>query len=207
MHILIVDDHDLFRQGLVQLLKEELQVKRVSEANSVASARTIIEQQHKNINLVLLDHGLPDGEGIDLLEEVHCHHPHLKVAILSGYENPPLMEKSLRLGAVGFIPKRTDASVLLSAIQLILAGGTYIPTDLLPFLSKESMQKFKATIANSSLTHRQLEVLELIRNGLSNKEIARQLDISEATVKAHVTVVLKSHGVSSRTKLLVPGLD
>jgi DNA-binding NarL/FixJ family response regulator len=207
MHILIVDDHDLFRQGLVQLLKEELQVKTVSEASSVASACSVIEQHHQGINLVLLDHGLPDGEGIDLLEEVQCRHPHLKIAILSGHEAPPLMEKSLRLGAVGFIPKRTDASVLLSAIQLVLAGGTYIPTDLLPFLTKEGVQKIESTMGNSSLTQRQLEVLGLIQAGLSNKEIARQLNISEATVKAHVTVILKSHGVSSRTKLLAPGRD
>jgi len=207
MHILIVDDHGLFRQGLVQLLKEELQVKTVSEASSVASASSVIEQHHQGINLVLLDHGLPDGDGVDLLEKVQCNHPHLKVAILSGHENPPLMEKSLRLGAVGFIPKRTEPSVLLSAIQLVLAGGIYIPTDLLPFLSKEGIRKFEATMANGSLTQRQLEVLGLIRIGLSNKEIARQLNISEATVKAHVTVVLKSHGVSSRTKLLAPRTD
>ncbi len=207
MHILIVDDHDLFRQGLVQLLKEELQVKIVSEAASVASACSVIEQYHQSINLVLLDHGLPDGEGIDLLEKVHCHHPHLRVAILSGHENPPLMEKSLRLGAVGFIPKRTDVSVLLSAIQLVLVGGTYIPADLLPFLTEEGVGKIEAMMGNSSLTRRQLEVLGLIRIGLSNKEIARRLNISEATVKAHVTVILKSHGVSSRTKLLASGMD
>jgi len=207
MHILIVDDHDLFRQGLVQLLKEELQVKTVSEANSVASAYSIVEHHHQGINLVLLDHGLPDGEGIDLLENMQCNHPHLKVAILSGHESPPLMEKSLRLGAVGFIPKRTDTEVLLTAIQLVLAGGTYIPADLLPFLTKEGGKKFEAMMRNGPLTQRQLEVLGLVRVGLSNKEIARKLNISEATVKAHVTVVLKSHGVSSRTKLLTSGAN
>jgi DNA-binding NarL/FixJ family response regulator len=141
MHILIVDDHDLFRQGLVQLLREELQVTTVSEASTVAAACSVIEQHHQGINLVLLDHGLPDGEGIDLLEEVQCHHPHLKMVILSGHEDPHLMEKSLRLGAVGFIPKRIEASVLLSAIKLVLAGGTYIPTDLLPFLPGEGGAK------------------------------------------------------------------
>lgn len=207
MHILIVDDHNLFRQGLVQLLKEELQVKIVSEASSVISARSIIEQHHQDINLVLLDHGLPDGKGIDLLEEIQCHHPHLKVAMLSGYEDPHLMGKSLKLGAVGFIPKRTEISVLFSAIRLILAGGTYIPTDLLPFLPKEGNWKIETAMENGSLTQRQLEVLGLIRIGLSNKEIARQLNISEATVKAHVTMVLRSQGVSSRTKLLASGTD
>ena len=207
MHLLIVDDHDLFRQGLVQLLMEELQVKTVSEASSVASACSVIEQNHQDINLVLLDHGLPDGKGIDLLEEIQRHHPHLKVVIISGHEDPPLMQKSLRLGAVGFIPKSTETSVLLTAIQLILAGGTYIPTHLLPFLSREGIRKFKATIEDDSLTQRQLEVLGLIRVGFSNKEIARQLNISEATVKAHVTVVLKAHGVSSRTKLRISGRD
>lgn len=206
MHILIVDDHDLFRQGLAHLLKEELQVKTVSEASSVASACSVLEQ-HQNIRLVLLDHGLPDGEGINLLEEIQSRYPHLKVAILSGYEAPHLMGKSLELGAVGFIPKSTDVSVLLSAIQLVLAGGIYIPTDLLPFLPKEGIWKYKTAMENSPLTQRQIEVLGLIRNGLSNKEIARQLDISEATVKAHVTAILKSHGVSSRTKLLIPGMN
>ncbi len=182
-------------------------MQTISEASSVASACSAIEQHHQDINLVLLDHGLPDGKGIDLLEKTQCHHPHLKMVILSGHEDPHLMEESLRLGAVGFIPKRTEISVLLSAIQLVLAGGIYIPIDLLPFLPREGIRKFEVTMEKGPLTQRQIEVLGLIRIGLSNKEIARQLNISEATVKAHVTMVLRSQGVSSRTKLLASGTD
>ena len=117
------------------------------------------------------------------------------------------MGKSLKLGAVGFIPKKIEISVLLSAIRLVLTGGTYIPSNLIPFLPKEEIGKFETPMEYGSLTQRQIEVLGLIQKRLSNKKIARQLNVSEATVKAYVTVILKHHGVSSRTRSLMPERD
>lgn len=202
MHILIVDDHDLFRQNLVKLLQSELHVKTAIEADTVGSAHQLIAQHHQSLDLVLLDHDLPDGKGIDMLDGIRSEYPHLKVVILSGWEDPKLMQESLALGALGFIPKSIATSVLLTAIQLTLAGGTYIPTNLLPYLPKDGLNKSATVLEANNLTHRKLEVLALMREGLSNKQIARHLNISDATVKAHVTAILRIKGVSSRTQLI-----
>jgi len=197
MHILIVDDHDLFRQGLAQSLLEATQVTVVSEADSVASARKLIHAQYHDFGLVILDHGLPDGEGLTLLKEVQQHYPLLPIAMLSAHEDMNLMRQCMDLGALGFIPKSTNTSILISAIKLMLSGGTYIPPSLY-FVGQQSGM----TALNFMLTKRQEEVMALLCCGLSNKEIAYRLDIAEATVKAHVTAILKFRGVASRTMLI-----
>ncbi|WP_171966495.1 response regulator [Mariprofundus micogutta] len=196
-----MDDNDEFRQGLVQVLQEDLQATHIIEARSVADARDLTGQHHRSFNLMLFDHGLPDGEGVVLLEEILNQYPYLKIVMLSGWEDPGLMRQALEVGALGYIPKSTKTSVMITAIQLVLAGGTYIPTHLLAYLSKEGSPAAKA-FTRDSLTKRQLEVYDLLRADLSNKEIARRLNITEATVKAHVTAILRSQGVTSRTQLL-----
>jgi len=204
MHILIVDDYDLFREGLVSLLHVCLQDVTVMEADCVASAVMLIKQQHHNLDLVLLDHELPDGMGVNLLAEMRVEYSHLPIAVLSGWEDPELMQRALQLGAMGYIPKNTPAPVLIGAIRLILAGGVYIPPGLLSCIPTDISKKMKIPQEKERLTGRQLEVLALLQAGLSNKEIARELSISEATVKAHVTIILRSYRVSSRTQLQLP---
>lgn len=201
VHILIVEDQNTFRHALAELLLELSQVSVVLEANSVKSARDLILEQHDTLNLVILDHGLPDGYGIDLLIEMKGRHPDLCIAILSAYHDINLMKQAMNSGAHGFIPKTTATPVLLSALKLILAGGIYIYPDLY-----DTKPSFKMAMRQNEfrLTIRQNEVLNLICSGLSNKAIAYQLDITEATVKAHVTAILKHYGVSSRTQLLLP---
>jgi len=202
MHIFIVDDHDLFRKGLAQAIQEFDHDITIGDANSIASARTILELQYQDVDLVLLDHDLPDGNGMALLQEIQQHYPLLPVAILSAHEEPALMQQILGAGALGYIPKSTSTPIILHAIHLILSGGTYIPPGLLPYMTKEKNTDGRS--AEHQLTQRQSEVLKLIRNGLSNKEIANQLHISEATVKSHVTVILRVERVLTRAKLMVP---
>jgi len=197
MHALIVDDHDLFRKGLSQALLEQSDVISIAEANSLQSARTIIQAQHHTLNLVILDHSLPDGTGIALLKEIQECYPLLPVAILSAHEDVKLMRTSLDAGAVGFIPKSTSTSLLLSAIKLLLIGGIYMPPGL-----HHKKQQSEPAKNRYSLTKRQNEVLQFLFRGYSNKQIAWQLNIAETTVKAHVTMILKYHGVSSRSRLL-----
>jgi len=206
MHILIVDDHDLFRQGLVELLQNRMQDVTISEADSVKSACEIIKHHHQSFDLVLLDHELPDGKGLNLLAEMRPAYPDLSMVILSAGEDPELMQRALQLGSLGYLPKNTPTPVLLSGIELILSGGIYIPPGLLSYVPENipRVMLYKtATMMEQKgrLTQRQLEVLSLLQAGLSNKVIARKLAISEATVKAHVTTILRSYGVSSRTQL------
>lgn len=203
MHILIVDDCDIFREGLVDLLQESLQDVTILEADSVLSACNITQQYHHQVDLVLLDHELPDGMGVNLLAEMRLKYPRLVIAILSAWEDPKLMQRALQLGALGYIPKNTNSPVIVGAIQLILAGGIYIPPGLLSFAPIDVSKSMNVGQQKNQLTERQLEVLSLLRAGLSNKVIARKLTISEATVKAHVTIILRSCGVSSRTQLQI----
>jgi len=201
MHILIVEDQDLYRSILAESLLELSQVSVVLESDSVESARNIILEQHDKLNLIILDHGLPDGNGIDLLIEIKGHYPILAIAIISANHDIELMQQALDAGAHGFIPKMTPTPIFLSAIKLILAGGIYIPPDL---HDAKPLHQITMNHSESELTIRQNEVMKLICSGLSNKAIAYQLSITEATVKAHVTAILKCYGVSSRTQLLLP---
>jgi len=187
----------------VDLLHESLQGVTILEADSVLSACNITRQYHHKVDLVLLDHELPDGMGVNLLAEMRLQYPSLVIAILSAWEDPKLMQHALQLGALGYIPKNTNAPVIVGAIQLILAGGVYIPPGLLSFTPIDVSKSMNVRQQKNHLTERQLEVLSLLRAGLSNKVIARKLTISEATVKAHVTIILRSCGVSSRTQLQV----
>ncbi len=204
MHILIVEDQDLYRHVLADSLLELSQVSIVSEANSVESASKTISEKHDKLNLIILDHGLPDGSGIDLLIEIKNHHPTLAIAVLSASHDIKLMQQALDAGAHGFIPKTTPTAVLLSAIKLILAGGIYIPPELYDAKIPTHLTVNTNDFIELGLTIRQSEVMTLICSGLSNKAIAYELGITEATVKAHVTVILKHYGVSSRTQLLLP---
>lgn len=203
MYILIIDDQDCYREFLSGLLQGSDCNITISEASSLKVARAKIQACQHQYDFVLLDHILPDGKGLDLLRESKAKHPNLPIAMLSAKEDPLLVWQCLELGASGFIPKNTVLAVLLSAIQLMLAGGRYIPPHILPHMPMPKNSS-NTTDENKrgSLTPRQSEVLELLYLGLSNKDIAHRLDISEATVKAHITVVFKMMGVSSRTKLI-----
>ncbi|WP_038247739.1 response regulator transcription factor [Ghiorsea bivora] len=203
MHILIIDDQDCYREFLSGLLQgSDLNIS-IAEAATIKVARAKIKAPQQPYDFVLLDHMLPDGKGLDLLKEARNHYPDLPIAMLSAKEDPLLAWQCLELGALGFIQKNTALAVLLSAIQLMLAGGRYIPPHILPHMP---MPKYKSNTSASNkheqLTPRQSEVLDLLYSGLSNKAIAHRLKISEATVKAHITVIFKLMGVSSRTKLI-----
>jgi len=198
MHILIVDDHDLFRKGLASALQEYLPDTFISECDSLASVRTEIASLEHSLDLVLLDYKLSDGHTSPLLQELRQQYPLLPIAMLSAHDNPELMRRTLEMGALGFIPKSSSTPTLIEAIQLIISGEVYVPPTLSSYMENRPPQQ--------PLTPRQQEVLELILDGHSNKEIGYRIGISEPTVKAHVTAILKSHGVASRAKLLAEKL-
>jgi len=218
MHILIVDDHQMFRCGLSTALQKLGEHCTISEADCIAAAKIRIETTHRDLDLMLLDQGLPDGTGIEFLAYIQQHYPLMPVAMLSAEESIKLMKQSLRSGAVGFIPKSTDTPIILGAIQLMLSGGTYIPPKMMPTLSSGGADTTADEPTNptvnltplsqpdrAQLTQRQQEVMKLIIQGISNKEIAWQLNISEGTVKTHTTAILKARGLFSRKQLIASG--
>jgi len=193
MKILIVDDHALFREGLCYVLKALDERVTIIEASDYDSALQHVSE-NTELDLVLLDLNMPGQNGFTTLDALSKHYPALPVVILSASNQRSDIQHSMDAGAMGFIPKETTSEVMLNALRLILSGGIYVP---------QSMVKQNEAVLNENglgLTPRQLEVLVLLLHGDTNKEIASKIDIAEATVKMHVTAILRTLGVSNRTQ-------
>jgi DNA-binding NarL/FixJ family response regulator len=157
--------------------------------------------------LILLDLNLPDRDGLDVLVELRRRYPLVSVVVLSGSEERERITKALDLGAVGFIPKSAQREVMMSAFNLIFAGGIYVPPEILarppPRPAASAASGKPATAADLGLTDRQMDVLSLMMQGKSNKAICRMLDLAEPTVKNHVTAILRALKASNRTEAVI----
>ena len=224
MDILLVDDHALFREGLALVLKQQLNTSEgdvnVLEADSAKTALEAV-QQYQDLDLILLDLHLPDNQDFSLLQQIKSFDPSIPVAMLSANEDAQKIQQALQQGASGFITKSSKSSVMISAIRLILAGGIYVPPAILkadlsgePVENSANASPSKAVtktthtspsrstddIVTVQLTERQKEVLHLMDDGLSNKEIAKVLNMSPSTVKVHVAAILRACNVNNRTQ-------
>jgi DNA-binding NarL/FixJ family response regulator len=211
MKCLIVDDHVLIREalrGVLGELKGEATV--IIEAPDAGQAMRQLKL-HPDVELILLDLGLPDRDGFELLEELGGRHPTVSVVVLSAQHDRNKVARALDLGALGFIPKSAPREVMLSAFNLIFSGGLYIPPEILaryapaaapdrPTLSPAARA---ARAADLGLTERQMEVLALMMQGKSNKAICRMLDLAEPTVKIHVSAILRALKVGNRTEAVI----
>ncbi|MFN4003291.1 MAG: response regulator [Hylemonella sp.] len=195
MKILVVDDHALIREGLRQVLRGLGGDVQVLEAASCARAFEAAEQ-HPDLDLVLLDYHLPDLDGLQALDVFAHRWPELPIIVLSGSVNPRVMQQVLAKGAAAFLTKSGMSEELLSVTRLVLAGG--IPPANLPLPSAPSA--LPSQPERPVLTPRQQEVLQYLLDGYSNKDISRILGLSEETVKNHVSSILRSFGVTSRTQ-------
>src|SRR4029453_10632285 len=211
MKILVVDDHELIREALHGVLKELKRDVIVLEAADSRQAMQHLSEQ-ADIGLILLDLSLPDRDGFSVLSELCERRPAISVVVLAARQDRDSVVKELDLGALGFIPKSGQREVMLSALQLVFAGGIYIPPEILaredPSLPKPKLTRVAADTApvtptDVGLTGRQLDVLALMMQGKSNKAICRVLDLAEATVKNHVTAILKSLRVTNRTEAVI----
>jgi DNA-binding NarL/FixJ family response regulator len=211
MKILMVDDHVLIREALRSVLKEVKGDAAVLEASDFRQAMEQIAE-HTDIGLILLDLHLPDREGFSVLAELRERYPAISVVVLSGQQDRNSVAKALDLGALGFIPKSSRREVMLGALQLVFAGGVYIPPQILPgdeSLAPQSGEKPATAIrphispSELGLTARQLEVLALMMQGKPNKAICRVLNLAEPTVKNHVTAILKALKATNRTEAVV----
>ena len=192
MKIIVADDHTLFREGLRHILKQLDDDVALVEASNNETALTLATQ-HPDADLILLDLHMPGREPLAALRAMIAQSPTTPIVVLSASEDMREVREVLDAGAMGFIPKHESARVLVSALRLVLSGGIYVP----PMLMKKN-----AAIANADtpLTPRQLDVLERLIEGKSNKEIGRELGLSEATVKAHLAAVFRCLNVDNRTE-------
>lgn len=209
MKVLIVDDHALIREAMRGVIIELHGDAVVLEAANCSQAMFLCDL-HPDITLVLLDVGLPDRNGLEVLADLHENHPATSVVMLSALSDRANVVKALDGGALGFIPKSGSREVLVSALRLIFAGGVYIPPDILvstptPAVVPGHLRPLEKRLlpAELGLTERQVEVLALMMQGKSNKLICRALDLAEPTVKNHVSAILKALSVSNRTEAVL----
>ena len=198
MKILVADDHPLIREAFRHLLTELEGGVVVLEAGDCDGACRLIEQ-HPDLDLALLDLRLPGAGGLATLEKLRNNHPALPVVVVSALEDAGTVRGALARGAMGFIPKSSSNDVMVSALRLVLSGGRYLPPEILSgdgTASPSSMDEVR-------LTDRQREVLTFMMQGKSNKHICRELGLAEATVKIHVTAILRALKVTSRAQAIV----
>jgi DNA-binding NarL/FixJ family response regulator len=202
MKVLLLDDHVLVREAMRGVIAELQPDAAVIEAATCVDGLFLM-QQHADVALVMLDLGLPDRNGLDVLEELRERYPATAVVMLSATNDRDSVATALAKGALGFIPKSASRDVLVNALRLVLAGGIYIPPEILTD-SKPAIPPARSadrrSPADLGLTPRQVEVLALMMRGKSNKMICRTLDIAEPTVKNHVSAILKALGAVNRTE-------
>lgn len=206
MNVLIADDHLLFRDGLRRLLAQFQEDMTFFEASTFDEVRELC-QGGTAFDLILLDLGMPGWTGFSTLGEIHERLPRALLVVVSGSERRADLMAALENGAAGYIPKSSSAKVLLGALQLVLAGGIYVPAEAIrgdivtgtEGLSDDTLAAIGSGNSDQ-LTPRQREVLTRLREGKSNKQIAHELGLTEGTVKVHVTAILRLLGVRNRTQ-------
>ncbi|MEM8562381.1 MAG: response regulator transcription factor [Pseudomonadota bacterium] len=207
-YVLVADDHPLYRDALSNLVTSAFDDVRVRESADIASALT--ELTATQIDLVLLDLSMPDAEGLDGLRRLREASPATPVIICSAHDDPALVREAFQLGVSGYLPKSSGTEVTKHALKLVRSGGVYVPSQALMesvanVAAQNEEHESSATEEGDAagLTPRQLAVLALLEEGMSNKSIARQLNIGEITVKAHVSAILRKLNVDNRVQAVV----
>ena len=207
MQFLIVDDHSIVTMALEMLLKDfDNQQNTVYSANTKEDAIALADQYGETADLMILDLSMPGVQGTSLMEEIVAAHPTLKILVMSGLQDQQSIVRVLQMGAAGFIPKSLDADLLSSAIGFVLKGGVYIPVKLLNQAQKSGLLTARESTSEAGsvhLTDRQKDVLELLAKGAPIKRICKELNLSEGTVKTHVTAIYRAFGANNRTEALL----
>lgn len=201
MKLILADDHTLFRNGLALLLKAHSNDCDVWEGDGLDAALAAAEA-HPDADVALLDLNMPGMDGVQGIRRFVESHPGLPLIILTGAEAQQHIQDVLTAGASGFIPKSSTPAVMLSAIQLVLSGGTYVPPQALSRAPAAAHSRVTSSVrerAQTQLTERQMQVLRLLAAGKPNKAICRELDIEEGTVKAHIATIFRVLDVTNRT--------
>ena len=201
VQVLIADDHPLVLGALRQAVGGAIPGAKIHEATDFESLAAALEAT-PDMDLVLLDLTMPGVRGFSGLLFLRSERPGVPVVVVSGNEDRAVMRHCLEFGAAGYLPKSLDVETMRAAIRKVLDGGQWTPPDL--DLAAEPNREASALARRlSSLTPQQLRVLMMLSQGLLNKQIAYELAVSEATVKAHVSAILQKLGVESRTQAVI----
>ncbi|WP_158968669.1 response regulator transcription factor [Paraglaciecola sp. L3A3] len=204
---LIADDHPLYREALVGALTPLFENVDIVESDDLASTISTL-RANTDINLALLDLDMPGCENLYGLIHILQNFPNIPVVVVSASDSIKVISKVMALGAKGFIPKSTSTSVIAEALKQVMKGEVWLPNGIV-LQDNDELSGLDLIRLISELTPKQSEVLKLVQEGLLNKQIAYNLNITEATVKAHISAILRRLNVNTRTQavLLLKGLD
>lgn len=195
--LIIADDHPLFRQALAASVKRLFPQVNIVEADTIDALMELVEQR-PDADLLLLDLTMPGATGYSALVNLRANYPQLPVVMISAHEDPQLMRRGLDLGAMGFVPKSAGIDLLSEALEAVMLGNVWAPEAAYaaPSLAEEEKNAVELL---QTLTPQQFRVLQMVSTGLLNKQIAYELGVTEATVKTHMTAILRKLGVTNRT--------
>lgn len=208
MKILVADDHELFLKGLEFILSDLDKEMNLVFAKNYNDIFNILEKD-KDFNLILTDLAMPGANWEEAITKIHNTLPETPIIILSAVFDKEIVQKTIEIGVSGYIPKTSSNAVIISAVNLVMSGGVYIPPELLSHSGDADYEIFKQVVTAPDnknveenikiLTPRQIDVINCISKGMSNKQIAFSLGLTEGTVKLHVTAILKLLNVYNRT--------
>jgi len=200
-HLLIADDHPLFRGALREAVNSLFDRAEIAEAGTFEEVTDVLERG-SDVDLILLDLRMPGVRGFSGLMYLRAQYPSLPIVVVSANDDPAVIRRCMEFGASGFIPKTLGVDALRQAVGQVLQGEVWTPPDV--DLQRDADAESAAVIARlSTLTPQQVRVLMMLSGGLLNKQIAYELGVSEATVKAHVSAILQKLGVESRTQAVI----
>ncbi len=199
--LLIADDHPLFRDALKQTLSHLSDDIEFDMVGSLSEVETVLGDG-MSPDLVLLDLKMPGVQGFSGLSFLRAQYADIPVIVVSASEEPTVIRRAMGFGASGFIPKSSSVEEMRSAVQEVLNGGVWVP-DSVDLSSEDEDEVLQLVQRFATLTPQQLRVLMMLREGLLNKQIAYELSVSEATVKAHVSAILQKLNVESRTQAVI----
>lgn len=201
IRVMITDDHSLIREGLKQLLEFDGSIEVVGEASNGVECLDKLNECDPEV--LLLDINMPEKNGIEVLKQMKADQSKVKVLILTVHNEMDYLMKAVDIGVDGYILKDSESSELKKAIRAVRDGENYIQPSLIPAMNSQLLNRDTDKDKLSSLTNRELEVLVQVANGMFNKEIATNLNISERTVKNHISNIFKKIDVSDRTQAAV----
>jgi len=201
VRIVIADDHPLYRGALQQTITTLMPGAEVTDVGTFDEAVAVLSEM-ADVDLVLLDLTIPGAQRLSGLIYLRAQHPGIPVVIVSGNDDRAVIRSCMDFGAAGFIPKSLGVASIGEAIKTVLDGGTWVPPDV-DLSGAVDKVVDDAAKRLSRLTPQQMRVLMMLSEGLLNKQIAYELSVSEATVKAHVSAILQKLGVESRTQAVI----
>lgn len=197
--IIIADDHPLFRNALCQAVKQVVTDAQIFECDSIGSLEILLGEE-TDIDLILLDLRMPGANGFSGLVLIRRAFPDIPVVVISASDEQMIMQRAIEYGASGFIPKASELNQIATALQAVMNGSLWLPT---PVAQSTSLEEHEFAQRLKTLTPQQLRVFMMLTKGLLNKQIAGEVNVSEATVRTHMTAIFRKLGVRNRTQAVL----